>query len=70
MTFRDPSANEAAHNYYDVYCLLKRTDVQAFIGTEAYTAHKKKRFHQRDNPVLTENQAFVLSDPATRRSYD
>ena len=27
-------------HYYDVYSLLRRPEVQAFIGTEAYKAHK------------------------------
>jgi hypothetical protein len=29
-------------HYYDVYSLLKRPEVQAFIGTEAYKAHAKR----------------------------
>ena len=33
-------ANFMRH-YYDVYSLLKRPEVQAFIGTDAYNAHKK-----------------------------
>ncbi|MEO7048549.1 MAG: nucleotidyl transferase AbiEii/AbiGii toxin family protein [Ferruginibacter sp.] len=34
--------------YYDVYCLLGDSKVQAFIGTEEYQAHKKKRFPAAD----------------------
>ena len=30
---------EFMRHYYDVYCLLDRSDVQAFIGTEPYKAH-------------------------------
>jgi hypothetical protein len=56
-------------HYYDVYCLLDRPGVQAFIGTEAYVAHKERRFRQGDNKNIAENQAFVLSDPATRANY-
>src|SRR6266436_5410161 len=36
-------------HYYDVYGLLQRPEVQAFIGTEAYKAHKAKRFPKADN---------------------
>ena len=61
-------ANFMRH-YYDAYGLLKRPEVQAFIGTEAYKAHKTRRFRQFDNPNIAENQAFVLSDPETRKTY-
>jgi hypothetical protein len=57
-------------HYYDVYSLLQRPEVQAFIGTDAYKAHKAKRFRPGDNPKITENQAFVLSDPKTRRLFE
>jgi hypothetical protein len=57
-------------HYYDVYRLLKRPEVQAFIGTEAYKAHKAKRFRQADNPNIAANEAFVLSDPKTRGAYE
>jgi hypothetical protein len=57
-------------HYYDVYCLLKRPEVQAFIGTEQYKAHKARRFRQGDNPKITENQAFVLSNPKTRKLFE
>lgn len=56
-------------HYYDVYCLLNRPEVQAFIGTEAYKAHKTRRFRQGDNQKIAENQAFVLSDPEMRATY-
>ncbi|MDO8979065.1 MAG: nucleotidyl transferase AbiEii/AbiGii toxin family protein [Afipia sp.] len=56
-------------HYYDVYSLLQRSDVQAFVGTDAYKAHKTKRFPQADNSNISENQAFILSDSATRQSY-
>lgn len=57
-------------HYYDIYRLLQRPEVQAFIGSDAYKAHKEKRFRSGDNPVIAENQAFILSDPATRRLYN
>src|SRR5438309_11707640 len=30
-------------HHYDVYSLLKRPEVQEFIGTDAYNGHKAKR---------------------------
>jgi hypothetical protein len=57
-------------HYYDVYSLLQRPDVQAFIGTDAYKAHKAKRFRRGDNPDITKNEAFILSDPETRKAYE
>jgi hypothetical protein len=56
-------------HYYDVYELLKRPEVQPFIGTEAYKAHKSKRFRGGDNPNIAENHAFILADPETRKAY-
>lgn len=56
-------------HYYDVYCLLQAPEVHAFIGTKDYEAHKHNRFSAEDNPVLAENEAFLLSDPATREIY-
>ncbi len=53
-------------HYYDVYSLLQDPTVQAFIGTEAYRDHKARRFPKSDNPVIAENEAFMLGDPATR----
>ena len=49
-------------HYYDVYCLLRQPQVQAFIGTEAYQAHKARRFRQGDEPDITHNPAFALAD--------
>jgi hypothetical protein len=56
-------------HYYDVYSLLRRPEVQAFIGADAYKAHKLKRFRQGDEPDITKNQAFILADPETRKIY-
>jgi hypothetical protein len=56
-------------HYSDIYSLLRRPEVQAFIGTEAYRAHKAKRFRGSDNPNISQNQAFILADPETRRTY-
>jgi len=62
-------ANFMRH-YYDVHCLLQQPGVQAFIGSEAYQAHKQKRFPAADNPDLTQNQAFILDDPDTRAAFE
>lgn len=56
-------------HYYDIYRLLRRPEVQVFIGTDAYKAHKEKRFRGGDNPNIAQNQAFILADPETRRIY-
>jgi hypothetical protein len=56
-------------HYYDVYGLLQRPEVQAFIGTDAYTAHKAKRFRHADNQNIAQNEAFILSDKATREAH-
>ncbi|MET4516401.1 nucleotidyl transferase AbiEii/AbiGii toxin family protein [Bradyrhizobium sp. I1.7.5] len=63
----DPA--EFMRHYYDVYALLKRPEVQKFIGTEAYKTHKLERFRQGDNQNIAESQAFLLSDPETRALY-
>jgi hypothetical protein len=56
-------------HYYDVYSLLQRPDVRAFVGTADYQAHKTKRFRGGDNPHIAQNQAFILADPKTRKAY-
>ncbi len=56
-------------HYYDSYSLLRRPEVQKFIGTDAYKVHKAKRFRQGDNPDITKNEAFLLNNPATRKLY-
>lgn len=56
-------------HYYDVYALLKQPDVQKFICTEAYKAHKQARFRQGDNQTIAQNDAFLLSKPETRATY-
>jgi len=61
-------ANFMRH-YYDVFSLLQRPEIQAFVGSEAYKTHKEKRFRKADNPKIAENQAFLLSDPRTRATY-
>jgi hypothetical protein len=57
-------------HYYDVFCLLNQKEVQDFIGTEAYFRHKDDRFRHGDNKVITENEAFILSDAAIYQRYE
>ncbi|MGY4454979.1 hypothetical protein ACVWZR_009639 [Bradyrhizobium sp. i1.3.1] len=57
-------------HYYDVYELLQRPEVQAFISTEEYKQHKQTRFRQGDNQNIAENEAFILNDTKTRAVYE
>jgi len=61
---------EFMRHYYDVHGLLQRPDVQTFIGTDAYKAHKTRRFPRADNQNIIHNEAFILSDAATRKAYE
>lgn len=56
-------------HYYDVYCLLASDTVQSLIGSDAYHAHKARRFGRADNMVIADNPAFLLHEPATRQLY-
>ncbi len=56
-------------HYYDISRLLDHPDVIAFIGTPEYQARKKDRFRTGDNLNISENEAFLLSEPATRDQY-
>ena len=56
-------------HYYDISQLLDHPDVTAFIGTPKYHARKEVRFRAGDNQNIAENEAFLLSDPATREQY-
>lgn len=56
--------------YYDIYSLLGSKDVQEFIGTDAYFAHKAARFPPADFAIpIVENEAFLLSDPDLRKQF-
>jgi len=57
-------------HYYDIYCLLGNAQVQAFIGTAEYVAHKQARFRQADNKHIASNEAFLLNNPETRSLYE
>jgi hypothetical protein len=39
-----PARPNLMRQYYDVYCLLDHSSVEAFIGTPEYKAHKANRF--------------------------
>lgn len=55
--------------YYDLHCLLNTNEVQDFIKTDAYQKHKKVRFPNADYIIpISENEAFLLSDPKQRES--
>ena len=56
-------------HYYDISQLLEHPDVADFIGTAEYQERKKVRFRIGDNLNISENEAFLLSDPATRDQY-
>jgi len=56
-------------HYYDISQLLEHPDVADFIGTAEYQERKKIRFRIGDNLNISENEAFLLSDPTTRDQY-
>lgn len=56
--------------YYDVYCLLDSPEVQAFIGTPQYHAHKEKRFPKPDHEIpIYKSEAFLLSSKNIREDF-
>lgn len=56
--------------YYDVYCLLGNSEIQTFIGTHEYLAHKAARIKGADNQIpLREHPALLLSDSEIRESF-
>lgn len=57
-------------HYYDIFCLLQDEQVQRFIGTKEYLAHKEHRFPEADRQApLSENEAFLMSDANKRALY-
>ena len=56
-------------HYYDVYQLLGRPEVLKYIGTPEYEQRKAQRFRQGDNVKIKENEAFLLTDPVTKKLY-
>lgn len=56
--------------YYDVHCLLNCKEVQDFLGTPEYLAHKKERFSSGDlSTPINKNEAFLLSNPEMRKDF-
>jgi predicted nucleotidyltransferase component of viral defense system len=56
--------------YYDISSLLKNADVQDFIGTDEYHAHKIKRFPKPDLQIpIKDNQAFLVDKAEIRNSF-
>jgi hypothetical protein len=61
-------ANFIRH-YYDLYQLIERPDVQAFIGTEEYENFKKERFGSDDTKV-SNSDALTLVHPEDRQLFE
>lgn len=57
-------------HYYDIFCLLKDKNIQDFISSPEYIAHKEKRFRKADNQIIAQSEAFILSDLSTRALYE
>lgn len=56
--------------YYDVYSLLNNEEVQKFIGTAEYIAHKIARFPAKDKEIpIAKNEAFLLTDNELRTQF-
>jgi len=56
--------------YYDVYCLLGNDEIQDFIGSPEYIAHKAARIKGADNLIpINEHPALLLNVPETRKSF-
>src|SRR5271169_1313377 len=56
-------------HYYDIHQLLDVEDVQKFIGTPEYLAHKKKRFKSLDQNVA-KSGAFTIEDGNSRKQFE
>ncbi|WEK33562.1 MAG: nucleotidyl transferase AbiEii/AbiGii toxin family protein [Candidatus Pseudobacter hemicellulosilyticus] len=60
-------ATNYMRQYYDVYSLLGDGQVQEFIGSGEYLAHKEKRFPGDDLAIpVNKNEAFLLNDKSIR----
>jgi hypothetical protein len=56
--------------YYDVYCLLGNYQIQEFLGSPEYLAHKATRIKGADNLIpLNEHPALLLNDLEIRDSF-
>jgi hypothetical protein len=69
-TEQDRFPRNFLRHYYYVYCLLDDPSVQKFIGTPEYAIRKIQRFRAGDNFDIASNEAFSLSDPATRTLFE
>lgn len=57
--------------YYDIYCLLGNAEIQEFIGSPEYIAHKAARIKGADNLIpLNEHPALQLNDSEIRESFN
>lgn len=56
-------------HYYDISQLLDHPEVTAFITTPEYHTRKEQRFRKDDKLIIAENEAFLMSDSATREQY-
>ena len=56
-------------HYYDVYCLLDLPEVQEFMGQDAYSERKQKRFRAADEQNIEQNPAFLLADANERKQF-
>ena len=56
--------------YYDVFCLLGDSDIQSFIGSSEYSAHKAVRIKGADSQIqLKEHPALLLTETEHRASF-
>ena len=56
--------------YYDVFCLLGDSDIQSFIGSSEYLAHKAVRIKGADSQILLkEHPALLLTEIEHRASF-
>lgn len=57
--------------YNDIYCLLENEQVNAFIGTAEYKAHKQTRIKGKDNEIaIQDNPAFRLDDKELLQDFE
>lgn len=57
--------------YNDIYCLLGNKQVNAFIGTDDYNAHKEARIKGKDKEVsIQDNPAFLLNDETLLKDFE
>jgi predicted nucleotidyltransferase component of viral defense system len=60
---------QTVRHYYDIYHLLSKVEVQDFIGTSEYEAHKLQRFG-RDDKKVANSGAFVLTSDLERKRFE